>query len=225
MYDYEDVRKVLERRERYLKSPQSKIFPVYFFAVQLWALASIIFSAWTRDPNESMQHVPAPPALLEAGRAALHEDENETRAMEILRPLADRGNPEAQYLLAQLYKSSSGMGPDRCEATKWLDRAARRGHPRAQARFAQAYMWGEGLLPNKWKAYRWALAARRGGVDWAAAIVEEAAAALSKRERRRIEQGMAAWRPENEPPAFIVRIPNVPAVLASALIKPCHSWF
>ena len=49
------------------------------------------------------------------------------------RPLADRGDADAQYNLAQAYKLGRGVPLNMTLAEQWYERAARQGHEQAQA--------------------------------------------------------------------------------------------
>jgi len=49
------------------------------------------------------------------------------------RPLADRGDPDAQYNLAQAYKLGRGVPLNMTLAEQWYERAARQGHEQAGA--------------------------------------------------------------------------------------------
>jgi cell division septation protein DedD len=49
------------------------------------------------------------------------------------RPLADRGDPDAQYNLGQAYKLGRGVPADLRIAQTWYEKAAQQGHPQAAA--------------------------------------------------------------------------------------------
>jgi cell division septation protein DedD len=49
------------------------------------------------------------------------------------RPLADRGDPDAQYNLGQAYKMGRGVPADLRIAQTWYEKAAQQGHPQAAA--------------------------------------------------------------------------------------------
>lgn len=68
-----------------------------------------------------------PDVIQEAQRAI--EREEYDRAIALLQPLADSGNPEAQYLLGYLAFTSAEV--DLAECRVWLERAAAQQHPEA----------------------------------------------------------------------------------------------
>ena len=69
----------------------------------------------------------------EEARQAI-EDEEYDRALFLLRPLADAGSAEAQYLLGYLYFTSAEV--DAQESRHWLERAAAQQYPEAIFRLA-----------------------------------------------------------------------------------------
>jgi tetratricopeptide (TPR) repeat protein len=184
--------------------------------------AAAHWTYWTRDRWREEPRTVAPPALVAEGRAA-YKKGDATRAMEILLPLAEAGDREAQYFVGYLYDYSIVFS-DRCEATKWYDRAARQGYPPAQYVLAFAYLGDSGVYADAEKAYRWALAASRNGVEAATEWLNLGlfSDALSTAEREAIDRDMETWRPEDEPPALVIRIPDFPlAGTVSFVPDPC----
>ena len=57
------------------------------------------------------------------------------RAIQIWRPLADRGDADAQYNIAQAYFLGRGVPQNMTLAEQWYERAARQGHPEATANY------------------------------------------------------------------------------------------
>lgn len=57
------------------------------------------------------------------------------QAVQIWRPIADRGDPDAQYNLAQAYFLGRGVPQNMVLAEQWYERAARQGHPEATANY------------------------------------------------------------------------------------------
>lgn len=60
---------------------------------------------------------------------------NPEQAVQIWRPLAMAGDPDAQFNLAQAYRLGRGIAADRAQAKDWYRRAATQGHPAAQANY------------------------------------------------------------------------------------------
>ena len=61
------------------------------------------------------------------------------RAATLLQSAADRGDAEAQYQLASLYRSGRGVPKDHGKASRWLREAAGQGHVKAQYNLGVMY--------------------------------------------------------------------------------------
>lgn len=61
--------------------------------------------------------------------------QNYDQAIQIWRPLADRGDADAQYNIAQAYFLGRGVPQNMTLAEQWYERAARQGHPEATANY------------------------------------------------------------------------------------------
>lgn len=96
------------------------------------------------------------------GMAAL-EAGNYAEAYCEWKPLAERGNAEAQYHLGWLYANGNGLAVDIRTALDWWGRAARQGHADAQFAIGLAYTTGEGMKKDLDEAVGWYLAAARQG--------------------------------------------------------------
>ena len=78
-----------------------------------------------------------------------------TAAYNLLLPLAESGNDEAQYQLAALYRTGHGIDADYKQAFHWLLRSAEQGHPKAQYNLAKMYEKGWGTDSNNEQATIW----------------------------------------------------------------------
>jgi len=70
-------------------------------------------------------------AGIEEGLAA-YQRKDYAKAMEILKPLAENGNAEAQYILAEMYAGGQGVAKDEQEAVKLVLKSAGNGNVKAQ---------------------------------------------------------------------------------------------
>lgn len=68
---------------------------------------------------------------------------------------AHRGDPDAQYNLALLYGSGSGIAKNLTEAAKWYRRAADQGHAKAQAMLGVLFSAGQGVPRSQTEAIKW----------------------------------------------------------------------
>ena len=66
-----------------------------------------------------------------------------TRAMQLLSPLAEEGNLEAQHRCAIMYQNGLGNKENPLLAFKWMKKAAESGHPLAQHGLGFMYMEGD----------------------------------------------------------------------------------
>lgn len=83
--------------------------------------------------------------------------------LRIVRPLAEAGDPYAQFALALMYEQGGGVPQNRTEAIRWHQKAAEQGHPSAQSELAYFYEHGEGVPQNISKAVAlYKAAAERG---------------------------------------------------------------
>lgn len=83
-----------------------------------------------------------------------HDRENDAQAREhyqMLCPLAQQGDAQAQYELGQLYENGSGIYANSNEAIKWYQKAALQGHLDAQYRLGMCYLYGR----HKSKGVEW----------------------------------------------------------------------
>jgi TPR repeat protein len=84
-------------------------------------------------------------------------------ALQLFRPLAERGNIRAQNLLGVSYEGGLGVPQDYIEAAKWYQRAADSGDDIAQYNIGLMYRNSEGVPRDLVRAYMWwDLAAMRG---------------------------------------------------------------
>ena len=71
--------------------------------------------------------------------AAAYERGDFVTAFRLVRPLAQRGDPVAQYHLGLMYLNGEGTRQNPAEAAKWFRLAAEQGDPRAQLSIGISY--------------------------------------------------------------------------------------
>lgn len=92
-----------------------------------------------------------------------HERGDYAAELAIIRPLADKGYPFAQFNLGVLYDEGKGMPEDNAKAMEWYQKAAEQGFPQAQVNLGIMYEQGEGTPADPVRAYFWyALAESQG---------------------------------------------------------------
>ncbi|MEX2352671.1 MAG: hypothetical protein WD709_00690, partial [Gammaproteobacteria bacterium] len=101
----------------------------------------------------------------EQGRAAYIQGDYQA-AYDILRPLAESGDAEAQKMLGIMYDYGHGVSADAQQALDWYIRAAEQGQVNVQYQVGTKYFKGGAIPRNYSEAARWwQLAADNGQVD------------------------------------------------------------
>jgi TPR repeat protein len=76
-------------------------------------------------------------------------------ALSIVRPLADRGDMAAEYVLAAMYDRGMGLPKDYAMALQWYRRSAGEGYSQAMRNLGTMYRNGETGRIDYVEAYRW----------------------------------------------------------------------
>ncbi len=86
-----------------------------------------------------------------------------TTALKEWRPLAEQGNPDAQYNLGIMYRHGEGVTQDYKVASQWFKLAAEQGNASAQSNLGAMYDQGLGVTRDSNVAFEWfKLAAEKG---------------------------------------------------------------
>ena len=93
-------------------------------------------------------------AGLQEGLDALRKGDYAVAAKE-LRPLADRGDAEAQYRVGLMYEFGKGFAQDKAQMMVWLGKSAAQGHAAAQTELGVIYATGDGVPQDDVKAVSW----------------------------------------------------------------------
>jgi tetratricopeptide (TPR) repeat protein len=102
---------------------------------------------------------------LEDGQAAYKKSDFAT-AFQILRPLADQGNADAESSLGSMYDLGRGVARDYAEAVKWYRKAADQGNAHAESSLGSMYDLGRGVAQDYAEAVKWyRKAADQGNTD------------------------------------------------------------
>ena len=97
----------------------------------------------------------AGPAEDLAAATAAYGSGDYAAALKLLRPLAEQGNPGAQYNLGLMYRNGKGVPQDLGEAIGWYRRAADQGDPFAQYNLGVLYDEGRGVPQSHGLAMAW----------------------------------------------------------------------
>ena len=115
-------------------------------------LALVLFGSATAGP-------------LEDGEAAYKSHDYAT-ALQILRPLAERGNAEAQNRLGAMYGYGLGLPKDTRQGLILLRKAADQGYAPAQIDLGVIYLDGDGVPQDYEQAVAWFRKAAEEGDAW-----------------------------------------------------------
>ena len=99
---------------------------------------------------------------LDDGEAA-YGRKDYSAALEILRPLAERGDAKGQKRLGYMYQKGLGVAQDYEEAVKWYRLAADQGDAEGQVLLGTMYGYGYGVAKDDTESVKWfRLAAMQG---------------------------------------------------------------
>jgi len=93
-------------------------------------------------------------AGLKEGYAALIKKDYATAAKEY-RPLAERGDAEAQYRIGRMYEFGNGYPEDKAQGIAWIRKAAAQGHADAEQELGVVYATGDGVPQDDVQAVSW----------------------------------------------------------------------
>lgn len=86
-------------------------------------------------------------------------------ALENWRPLAEQGNPEAQFMVGLMYRSGEEVPLDYGEAARWMHLSAEQGHASAQAVLGMMYLKGQGVPQDLVRAHAYLSIAAYQGLE------------------------------------------------------------
>jgi len=114
----------------------------------------------------------SPPPDLKGYQDALARGDYNAAAV-ALRPVADSGNPEAQYRYGMLLAEGLGVRPNDALAASWLRRAADQNHVEAQYQLGRMYVDGRGVPEDRGEAARLISRAADAGYAPAKALLRQ----------------------------------------------------
>lgn len=99
-----------------------------------------------------------------ASGIAAFEAKEFRRSMQLLQPLAQTGNPQAQYRLAVQYQAGLGVVKNQLQAYHWMREAAEQDHGLALHGLGIMYLYGECVEKNEREAAVWLQRAAHQGL-------------------------------------------------------------
>ena len=104
--------------------------------------------AFADKPPPVAEPKPAPVLDYQAGAAA-YDAGDYAKALSIWKPLAEKGDTQAQRGMGKLYEKGRGVDRDFATAIKWYRPAAEKGDAESQYRLSVAYGWGLGGVEKR----------------------------------------------------------------------------
>ena len=108
-----------------------------------------------------------------ASGIAAFEGKHFSTAANLLAPLADNGDAEAQYNLGVMYDEGTSVEQDLGKAAEWYRKAAEQGFVDAQANLGLMYFHGQGVSQDYQAAAHWLNLAVANGDTEAADILKQ----------------------------------------------------
>ena len=93
-----------------------------------------------------------------------YKSQNFAIALQKWKPLAKKGDPNAQSNMGVMYSQGNGVKKDYKVALMWWTRAAQQGHAKARFNLGVMYQKGWGVSIDPKKAIQWYLLAAQQGV-------------------------------------------------------------
>jgi uncharacterized protein len=135
-----------------------------------------------------------PAGPIEDATAALDRRDFAT-ALQLLRPLAERGNADAQMKLGFLYVAGRGIPQDYAAAVKWFHLAADQGQANAQCFLGLMYFEGRGVPRDYVSAHMWLDFAAAAGIEDATQYRDALAAKMSPAQIAKAQRLAREWKP------------------------------
>lgn len=119
---------------------------------------------WVRPTETVLEPMDHPSTVKEA--LAAYDAGDYEKALKLLKPFAEEGDPKAQMLLGSLYDNGDGISYDHAQAATWYKKAATQGHLQAQTLLGEMYLKGRGVEQNEEEGARWMIkAAQQGSME------------------------------------------------------------
>ena len=92
------------------------------------------------------------------------QTEAERKVFRELKAKADKGDPQSEYGVGQLYLQGMGVAADPKKAVRWYRKAAEHGFAQAQFQLGMQYIKGEGVTEDEEEALHWFTKAAEQGL-------------------------------------------------------------
>ena len=133
----------------------------------------------------------------QAGMDAYNRGDYAT-ALREWRPLAERGDPSAQFRLGSLYENGDGVPRDFATARQWYEKAAAQGDAKAQFYLGIQSAYGEGGPLDLVQAHMWYSLAAGNGNAHAPGYRDDLARQMTPAQIAEAQQRVRQWRPKGK---------------------------
>ena len=128
-----------------------------------------------------------------AGAVSVHGLPVDKATPDVLRQLAEDGDPAAEYGLGMRYATGDGVKPDEAEAARWFTKAANQWNVAAQSKLGTACLNGRGVPQDYEQAYFWMALARASGDETSKVLAPIATAHLTREQITSTELKASRW--------------------------------
>ena len=112
------------------------------------------------------------------------------------RPLAERGDPSAQFRLGSLYENGDGVPRDFAKAHQWYEKAAAQGDAKAQFYLGIQSAYGEGGPLDLVQAHMWYSLAAGNGNAHAPGYRDDLARQMTPAQIAEARKRAREWKPK-----------------------------
>ena len=113
-------------------------------------------------------------------------------------PLAEQGDPSAQFYLGLLYENGDGVPRDFSKAREWYQKAAAQGEAKAQFYLGMQSAYGEGGPMDLVQAYMWYSLAAGNGNAHAPGYRDDLARQMTPAQIADAQKRAREWRPKGK---------------------------
>ena len=173
-------------------SARHQVTAVWRLVLVLPLLFALCDSAWSDEYDKSV-------SLFRKGKYA--------EAVSLMKPLAQQGDPFAQFAVGSMYDDGLGLPQNFSHALYWYGKAAHQGLVDAQYILARMHGRGRGVEQNASLAFFWFNLAGAGGYPEAPRLRDQHRHQISRHQQERLEAEAVKWQ-ANHPAQFTCKDVN-----------------
>ena len=136
-------------------------------------------------------------ADFQAGMDAYNRGDFKT-ALREWQPLADQGDPRAQFSFGLLYENGDGVPRDYAKARQWYEKAAAQGDAKAQLYLGLQSSFGQGVPMDLVEAYMWYSLAAGNGNPHAPGYRADLSRQMTPAQMAEAQKRAREWKPKGK---------------------------